>query len=256
MGTIRVHEFMSLDGVIDAPTWTFDYGFDPEMGEAIARFSGGCDGILLGRTTYEMFEPAWSSRTVDDDPGAPFFNDTGSTSCRRRWRRHLEQLDGRRAVRPGHDPSDQGRQRQRHLRQWERHAGAGAHRRRPRRRAPRVRLPAHARAGPRLFPEDAPPTKWSLADSAAYENGVQYLGYRFEPSATEGSCRAARRGAADQCEATAIAASARSTAPSLALTSGRRTSAVGIRPMRWSTPLNTAGFGSAKQARMTGSSAS
>jgi hypothetical protein len=22
MGTIRVHEFMSLDGVIDAPTWT------------------------------------------------------------------------------------------------------------------------------------------------------------------------------------------------------------------------------------------
>ena len=23
-----------------------------------------------------MFEPAWSTRTVDDDPGAPFFNDT------------------------------------------------------------------------------------------------------------------------------------------------------------------------------------
>ena len=33
-------------------------------------------GIVLGRTTYEMFEPAWSTRTVDDDPGAPFFNDT------------------------------------------------------------------------------------------------------------------------------------------------------------------------------------
>jgi dihydrofolate reductase len=76
VGTIRVHEFTTLDGVIDAPTWTIDYGFDPEMGEAIARFSGECDGILLGRTTYEMFEPAWSSRTVDDDPGAPFFNDT------------------------------------------------------------------------------------------------------------------------------------------------------------------------------------
>ena len=38
MGSIRVHEFMSLDGVIDAPTWTFDYGFDPQMGEAIGRF--------------------------------------------------------------------------------------------------------------------------------------------------------------------------------------------------------------------------
>ncbi|MEX2644825.1 MAG: hypothetical protein WD249_01055 [Gaiellaceae bacterium] len=26
VGAIHVHEFMSLDGVIDAPTWTFDYG--------------------------------------------------------------------------------------------------------------------------------------------------------------------------------------------------------------------------------------
>jgi hypothetical protein len=25
MGEIHVHEFMRLDGVIDAPTWTFDY---------------------------------------------------------------------------------------------------------------------------------------------------------------------------------------------------------------------------------------
>ena len=76
MGAIHVHEFMSLDGVIDAPTWTFDYGFDPKMGEAIGAFTERSRGILLGRTTYEMFEPAWSTRTVEDDPGAPFFNDT------------------------------------------------------------------------------------------------------------------------------------------------------------------------------------
>src|SRR5213593_1691543 len=66
---------MSLDGVIDAPTWTFDYGFDPRMGEAISAVTEGCRGILLGRTTYEQFEPAWSTRTAEDDPGAPFFND-------------------------------------------------------------------------------------------------------------------------------------------------------------------------------------
>ena len=71
-----MHEFMSLDGVIDAPTWTFEYGFDPQMGERIGAVTARCEGILLGRTTYEMFEPAWSTRTVDDDPGAPFFNDT------------------------------------------------------------------------------------------------------------------------------------------------------------------------------------
>ena len=76
MGAIHVHEFITADGVIDAPTWTFDYGFDPQMGAAIATVTERCRGILLGRTTYEMFEPAWSTRTVEDDPGAPFFNDT------------------------------------------------------------------------------------------------------------------------------------------------------------------------------------
>src|SRR3954453_496905 len=76
MGAIRVHEFMTLDGVVDAPTWTFEYGFDPKMGETLAAITERCSGILLGRRTYEMFEPAWSSRTVEDDPGAPFFNDT------------------------------------------------------------------------------------------------------------------------------------------------------------------------------------
>jgi dihydrofolate reductase len=76
VGSILVHEFMSLDGVIDTPTWTFDFGFDPVMGGDLATITGRCTGILLGRTTFEMFEPAWSVRTVEDDPGAPFFNDT------------------------------------------------------------------------------------------------------------------------------------------------------------------------------------
>ena len=76
MGAIRVHEFISLDSVIDTPGWTFEFGFDPRMGEAIGRVTTASDGILLGRTTYEMFEPAWSKRTAEQDPGAPFFNDT------------------------------------------------------------------------------------------------------------------------------------------------------------------------------------
>src|SRR5512133_1922211 len=46
------------------------------MGEAIGLVTSRADGILLGRVTYEMFEPSWSTRTVEDDPGAPFFNDT------------------------------------------------------------------------------------------------------------------------------------------------------------------------------------
>src|SRR5918997_1814974 len=67
VGEIHVHEFMSLDGVIDAPVWTFEYGFDPQMGEAIGAVTERSRGILLGRTTYEMFEPGWSTRKVEGD---------------------------------------------------------------------------------------------------------------------------------------------------------------------------------------------
>ena len=76
MGAIAVHEFIALDGVFEDPRWTFDYGFDPKMGETLGAITDASQAILLGRTTYEMFAPAWSTRTVEEDPGAPFFNDT------------------------------------------------------------------------------------------------------------------------------------------------------------------------------------
>lgn len=76
MGKILVHEFMTLDGVIEDPRWTMDYPFDPRMGEAIGGMMGSCKGLLLGRRTYEMFAPAWSSRTAEEDPGAPFMNES------------------------------------------------------------------------------------------------------------------------------------------------------------------------------------
>jgi dihydrofolate reductase len=76
MGNIAVHEFISLDGVIEDPRWTMDYPFDPKMGQAIAGIMGASRALLLGRRTYEMFAPAWSGRTADQDPGAPFMNET------------------------------------------------------------------------------------------------------------------------------------------------------------------------------------
>ena len=76
MGRIAVHEFISLDGVIETPTWTFEYRFAPRMGEAIGAGMGQSTAILLGRTTYEQFAPAWSTRTAEEDPGAPFFNES------------------------------------------------------------------------------------------------------------------------------------------------------------------------------------
>jgi dihydrofolate reductase len=179
MGAIHVHEFISLDGVIDAPTWTFDYGFDPKMGEVLGAITQRCHGILLGRTTYEMFEPAWSTRTVEDDPGAPFFNDTtkyvvSGTLTDATWRnskiigpydadaiRSLkEEVDGdlyvsgsitlvRAMLADGLvDELDM------------------------------FVYPLTRGSGPRLFTEEAAPSKLSLAACESYDNGVVYLAYR------------------------------------------------------------------------------
>jgi len=165
--------------VIDAPTWTADYGFDPKMGEAIGAFTSRSRGILLGRTTYEMFEPAWSTRTVEDDPGAPFFNDTtkyvvSGTLTEPTWRNST-------VVGP-YDP-DTIRSLKQELEGDLYVSGSGT--------LVRALLadglidglhlfvyPLTRGSGPRLFPEGGAPLKLSLAASDSYQNGVLYLNYR------------------------------------------------------------------------------
>ena len=179
MGAIHVHEFMSLDGVIDAPTWTADYGFDPKMGETIGAVVQGCTGILLGRTTYEMFEPAWSTRTVEDDPGAPFFNDTtkyvvSGTLTKATWRN--SEIIG------PYDP-DTIRRLKDEVEGALYVSGSGT--------LVRAMLtdglvdelhlfvyPLTRGPGPRLFPTDAPPSTLTLSGQESYDNGVVYLAYR------------------------------------------------------------------------------
>jgi dihydrofolate reductase len=179
MGAVHVHEFMTLDGVIDAPTWTFPFEFAPRMGEIIGGFTTGCTGIMLGRTTYEMFEPAWSTRTADDDPGAPFFNDTtkyvvSSTLTEPTWRNTT--------VIGGYDADV--------IRNVKEDAGgdlyiSGS--------AMLVRAMladglvdrlhlfvyplARGGEGPRLFPPDATPAGFTLAASEVFDSGVVYLSY-------------------------------------------------------------------------------
>jgi dihydrofolate reductase len=179
MGEIHVHEFISADGVIDAPTWTFDYGFDPKMGERLAAMMARSTGILLGRTTYQMFEPAWSTRTVEDDPGAPFFNDTtkyvvSATLTDPTWRNSqvVGAYDAAR-IRALKDRVDG------HLYV----SGSGT--------LVRAMLadglvdglhlcvfPLTRGAGPRLFVEGADPVTMSLEVAESYDNGVLYLSYR------------------------------------------------------------------------------
>jgi dihydrofolate reductase len=73
---ILVHEFITLDGVIEEPSWTMDYDFDPKMGDAINDLMSSSTALLLGRRTFEMFATAWPQRTVEEDPGAPFMNES------------------------------------------------------------------------------------------------------------------------------------------------------------------------------------
>jgi dihydrofolate reductase len=179
VGALHVHEFMSLDGVIDAPTWTFDYGFTPEMEKAVGSVTERCRGILLGRTTYEMFEPAWSRRTVEDDPGAPFFNDTmkyvvSSTLKDATWRN--SEIIG------PYDP-DRIRSLKDEVDGDIYTSGSGT--------LVRAMLadglvdelhllvyPVTRGSGPRLFPEDGAPETLSLATAESFDNEVVYLAYR------------------------------------------------------------------------------
>jgi len=180
LGAIKVHEFTSVDGVVDAPMWTRDYGFPDDLSASIASLTASSSGILLGRRTFEMFAPAWSARTAEDDPGAPFFNDTPKhvvsatlTDPEAVWRRSSSL--------GGYDPD-----RLRAFKAAE--AGdlyvSGS--------ATLVRgmladrlvdelhlfvYPLAVGTGVRLFPDGAPPTPLRLLDQAALSNGVAHMVY-------------------------------------------------------------------------------
>ena len=71
MGRIVVTEFVSLDGVVEAPGGGEDYkhggwSFEIERGEEGNKFkleeTMAAEALLLGRVTYEGFAAAWPSR--------------------------------------------------------------------------------------------------------------------------------------------------------------------------------------------------
>jgi dihydrofolate reductase len=180
MGAIHVHEFITVDGVVDAPSWTFEYGFDPRMGEAIGAVTARATGILLGRNTYEMFEPAWSTRTVEDDPGAPFFNDTtkyvvSGTLTNPTWRNSevLGAYDPE-AIRRLKDEADGDLYVSGSIELVRAMIADGL--------VDGLHLfmyPLTLGGGLRLFPDGDAPAKLALAGTEAYPNGVVYLNYQL-----------------------------------------------------------------------------
>lgn len=62
MRKVIVTEFISLDGVIENPMWTFQFGSkEQEQYKHDELFAS--DALLLGRVTYEGFAQAWPGRT-------------------------------------------------------------------------------------------------------------------------------------------------------------------------------------------------
>jgi dihydrofolate reductase len=140
MGEIHVHEFMSLDGVIDAPTWTVDY--DP----GAPFFNDTTKHVVSGTLT----EATWRNSEIlgPYDPDA--------------IRRLKDEVDGDIYVSGSgmlvRGMLADGLVDELHLYVY----------------------PLTRGSGPRLFPEDAEASKLTLARTESYDNGVLYMAYRPE----------------------------------------------------------------------------
>ena len=57
---VIVSEFVSLDGVMEDPAWTFRFSSEEQEQYKFAELAAA-DALLLGRVTYEEFAAAWPS---------------------------------------------------------------------------------------------------------------------------------------------------------------------------------------------------
>ncbi|MFI6485889.1 dihydrofolate reductase family protein [Nonomuraea sp. NPDC050663] len=65
MRKIVASEFISLDGVVEAPeAWHFPY-VEEEMLAAVQQVYRTADTLLLGRATYDIFAASWPNRDGD-----------------------------------------------------------------------------------------------------------------------------------------------------------------------------------------------
>ena len=74
MRKVIVSEFVSLDGVFEAPDqWHFPY-FNDEMGQEIGAAMGQADAMLMGRVLYEEWSAFWPQQDPEENPIAARMN--------------------------------------------------------------------------------------------------------------------------------------------------------------------------------------
>ena len=181
MRKIVVSEFVSADGVMEAPdTWQFPFQTD-EMGAIAERQTNDTDAFLLGRATYEVFAGFWPTQTNNEFGVADKYNSApkyvvSTTLQKADWNnstqiksnvieeiRRLKQQPGGRIGVIGsatlvHALLDAGL-------------------------VDEIQMLVHPIVlgkGVRLFGEGGQPSSMKLADSKILSNGVVYLSYQLE----------------------------------------------------------------------------
>ena len=67
MRKVIVSEFVTLDGVMEAPDkWSFQF-WNEEIGKYKLDELFASDALLLGRVTYKIFADAWPSLTDEEN---------------------------------------------------------------------------------------------------------------------------------------------------------------------------------------------
>jgi dihydrofolate reductase len=136
------------------------------------------EALLLGRNTYEMFAPAWSTRTAAEDPGAPFMNESPKYVVSST----LQNVEWNNSTILGAYDAETIRSLKQRIEGDIYVSGSGTLVRAMLADALVDELhlfvfPLSLGAGPRLF-SDGVEAKFSLAESESYDNGALHLVYR------------------------------------------------------------------------------
>jgi dihydrofolate reductase len=107
MGKITVAMYLTLDGVMEMPSWTSPY-WEQELSDYQEYAMKHATALLLGRRTFQEFAAAWPE---SPDEGAPFMNGIEkfvptTTLSEEYWKAHFLKYDIEKLIRALRDQNN------------------------------------------------------------------------------------------------------------------------------------------------------
>jgi dihydrofolate reductase len=107
MGKITVAMYITLDGVMEMPSWTSPY-WEQELSDYQEYAMKHATALLLGRRTFQEFAAAWPD---SPDEGAPFMNGIEkfvptTTLSEEYWKAHFLKYDIEKLIRALREQND------------------------------------------------------------------------------------------------------------------------------------------------------